>query len=385
MKKILFCVMLSFVLSLSYANDFVIAYFTGVWYRSPNPVQTTEAEYSWGRGKTVVNFTLDIDLLSESESINIPMLGGPFEITEFKTVKEKELYELTFYFNRGGFYESYYVHVNFDEGYIWFEGFESNTEELIPEKNGENPLLWYKIDGLDHEEDISDLLAKIKHEQLSGDDENIVQGERVDILKVFEPLTDNEILVAESSKRGREQSVSVLAHDKNNKDVSRLIYAIYSYDNLPLVTVTPNGMYAIETSPNGRGNAYINGKEGITLSIPLKKNADGDYKTTLSADGKYLIVQYGGEEKRVLTHAIGYVTDNKLRVRAEPRTGETLGHVKKDDRVIILGRSKTKDTIDNLTAYWYKVKFGTSEGWMYGGYVDVEERDIEQMVVVDGE
>lgn len=81
---------------------------------------------------------------------------------------------------------------------------------------------------------------------------------------------------------------------------------------------------------------------------------------------------------------VGEINDDKLRVRKEPRIGEVLGHVNKGDRVIILGKSENKDTIDNFNDYWYKIMFDGIEGWVYGGYVDIEEEKVSLLSIFMG-
>ncbi len=101
---------------------------------------------------------------------------------------------------------------------------------------------------------------------------------------------------------------------------------------------------------------------------------------TLKIDGQHIEVI---DPLPVSPYSIGVINDDKLRVRTEPLTGDVLGHVNKKDRVIIIGKSSTKDTIDDYTDYWYKIKFGSTQGWIYGGYVDIEERDKGYIKVVD--
>ena len=101
---------------------------------------------------------------------------------------------------------------------------------------------------------------------------------------------------------------------------------------------------------------------------------------TLEIDGQHIEIV---DPLPVSPYSVGVINDDKLRVRTEPVTGEVLGHVNKNDRVIIIGKSATKDTIDTFTDYWYKVKFGSTEGWIYGGYVDVEERDVDFIKTIE--
>lgn len=119
-------------------------FLTGNWYRNANPEKTVINEYSWGKGITVINFALEIDLYGDEHSIRLPMVGGPFKVTEVKTVNENQL-SLTFFFDRGGFEVTYLVH-KVESGVIWFELITDRDLTLIPTGSD---FLWYKISGPD--------------------------------------------------------------------------------------------------------------------------------------------------------------------------------------------------------------------------------------------
>ncbi len=118
----------------------------GNWYKSPEVANATINTYGWGKGKTISNFTLEIDLEADKPILNLPMLGGPFPITEVKNIDKKTI-SFVFFFDRGNFYVTYHVH-KLDKGAIWFEFVEGESKGLIPSfhPNGEK-FLWYKIAG----------------------------------------------------------------------------------------------------------------------------------------------------------------------------------------------------------------------------------------------
>ncbi len=68
----------------------------------------------------------------------------------------------------------------------------------------------------------------------------------------------------------------------------------------------------------------------------------------------------------------GTINDDKLRVRSVPSTGEVLGFLNTGNVVTITSRTVTKQSIDSFNDYWYKINYGTLEGWVYGGYVDID-------------
>lgn len=149
MKKILIAIILATTLIAStYSENFINDYLTGIWYKAPNTRNPSVKEYSWGLGYSIPNFTLNINLYEDNASISVPMLGGPFSIEEIETIKEKEQYIMTIYFDRGGFNAYYYLNICCEENYIWFEDVEGNDVDLIPTEylDGET-FYFYKISG----------------------------------------------------------------------------------------------------------------------------------------------------------------------------------------------------------------------------------------------
>ncbi len=151
MKKLFMVVFVAFVFVMlgcvgKNANQNPKDFLCGNWYTHPEAPYATIATYNWGDGKTVSNFTLEIDLQGDNPKVNLPMLGGPFPITEVKNV-DKDKISFTFFFDRGGFYVTYLIH-KLDKGAIWFEFKEGESETLIPSFSlaGEK-FLWYKIAG----------------------------------------------------------------------------------------------------------------------------------------------------------------------------------------------------------------------------------------------
>lgn len=116
--------------------------FIGNWATKPNPQNTVLKQYGWGEGETIINFALEIDKKENVKSIRIPIIGGPFEITDISK-KKLDLYTLTFYFDRGNFDVTYLIHVNKDKS-IWFE-LETDRELTLLPTGVDN--LWYKISG----------------------------------------------------------------------------------------------------------------------------------------------------------------------------------------------------------------------------------------------
>ncbi len=145
MRKItllLFCFSLAVLVSCSERNT-VEEILTGNWYKNKNPENTISEQYSWGEGKTVINFTLEIDLYGDNRTIFLPLIGGPFKVTEITNV-DKDQYNLTFYFDRGDFEVTYSIHYNDEDSSIWLELVTDRDLTFIP--TGPD-FLWYKIAG----------------------------------------------------------------------------------------------------------------------------------------------------------------------------------------------------------------------------------------------
>ncbi len=133
-----------FIFSVCSETHDKVDFLSGNWYKNSNPEKTVLREFSWGKGVTVINFAVEIDLTGNDKSIHLPMIGGPFKVTEVKAVNDN-LLSLTFFFDRGGFDVTYHVH-KVDDGIIWFELITEKNLTFIP--TGAD-FLWYKIDGPD--------------------------------------------------------------------------------------------------------------------------------------------------------------------------------------------------------------------------------------------
>lgn len=66
----------------------------------------------------------------------------------------------------------------------------------------------------------------------------------------------------------------------------------------------------------------------------------------------------------------------KVNIRAFPSSGDVIGQLENDTPLMIIGQTTKKQTIDGLTAVWYKIAPNTvdfPEGWIFGGYVTINE------------
>ncbi|OQX90459.1 MAG: hypothetical protein B6D57_03025 [Candidatus Coatesbacteria bacterium 4484_99] len=79
------------------------------------------------------------------------------------------------------------------------------------------------------------------------------------------------------------------------------------------------------------------------------------------------------EEKPVIEETDeAYVSAGPLNLRSQPSLdGKIITVLGKDMPVKVLEKSDTQDTIDNITAPWYRVRTETGdEGWVFGGYIE---------------
>src|SRR5271157_3243345 len=87
MEKVMALALIAvFTLGLAYCNAEPAAnsVLCGVWYITPTPPSDAlSAEgFSWGKGVTVVNGSIEIDTFTQKETIFLPGMGGPFRITQ---------------------------------------------------------------------------------------------------------------------------------------------------------------------------------------------------------------------------------------------------------------------------------------------------------------
>lgn len=61
-----------------------------------------------------------------------------------------------------------------------------------------------------------------------------------------------------------------------------------------------------------------------------------------------------------------------LRVRDQPSSQSTvLSHIRLGAVMEILTRSDKEDTVENETAYWYRIDYKGLKGWVFGSYVEM--------------
>jgi uncharacterized protein YgiM (DUF1202 family) len=61
-----------------------------------------------------------------------------------------------------------------------------------------------------------------------------------------------------------------------------------------------------------------------------------------------------------------------LRVREEPSSQATvLSHVRLGAVMEVLTRADKEQTVENESAYWYRIDYQGLKGWVFGSYIEV--------------
>ena len=61
-----------------------------------------------------------------------------------------------------------------------------------------------------------------------------------------------------------------------------------------------------------------------------------------------------------------------LRVRDDSTSQSTvLSHIRMGAVMEVLTRSDKEDTVENETAYWYRIDFQGLKGWVFGSYIEI--------------
>lgn len=61
-----------------------------------------------------------------------------------------------------------------------------------------------------------------------------------------------------------------------------------------------------------------------------------------------------------------------LRLRDEPlQTARIVAHLRRGSVLEIISRTEAKETVDEITAYWYQVNYGGLRGWVFGAFLEI--------------
>ena len=93
------------------------------------------------------------------------------------------------------------------------------------------------------------------------------------------------------------------------------------------------------------------------------------------------VLLFSQESAYKFTPGYYYILDYSINFRSQPNLrGEIIGKLKLNDKIEILENTNIIQNIDDISAYWYKIKFNEIIGYIFGGYIAVNRIviDIDQ-------
>jgi hypothetical protein len=149
------------------------------------------------------------------------------------------------------------------------------------------------------------------------------------------------------------------AMEKEYRDINMLthlsIYSVGRYTLLwPLCLVSPDKQYALFF-------------DGETLDKFMRVYVCRILYYERDEDGA-IVFEATPENDNIIAD----VNDDRVRVRSGPGLdSNTLGYVNRGDMVKIYERGEKKQRIENMNAYWYRIKTAEDqEGWVYGAFLE---------------
>ncbi len=112
----------------------------GVWYEEFYVKKYNIKPFKWDSSKHFSEMGLDIFFKQDKLITYLPGIGGPFPVTEVKQI-DKDTILFTFFFDRGGFYQSYLIH-KLDNKSMWVELLKGPEKQLIHQGKD---TIWCKV------------------------------------------------------------------------------------------------------------------------------------------------------------------------------------------------------------------------------------------------
>ena len=67
-----------------------------------------------------------------------------------------------------------------------------------------------------------------------------------------------------------------------------------------------------------------------------------------------------------------------LRLREEPlQKAKITAHLRRGSILEIISKTEAKETIDEVSSYWYQVNYGGLRGWVFGAFLEVLDSKSE--------
>lgn len=74
----------------------------------------------------------------------------------------------------------------------------------------------------------------------------------------------------------------------------------------------------------------------------------------------------------------GVIRSPFLRLRDEPlQKAEIVAHLRRGSILEIISKTEAKETIDEVSSYWYQVNYGGLRGWVFGAFLEVLDSKSE--------
>lgn len=68
----------------------------------------------------------------------------------------------------------------------------------------------------------------------------------------------------------------------------------------------------------------------------------------------------------------GVIRSPFLRLREEPlQKAQITAHLRRGSLLEIVSKTEAKETIDDISSYWYQVNYGGLRGWVFGAFLEV--------------
>ncbi|OQB44651.1 MAG: Bacterial SH3 domain protein [bacterium ADurb.Bin157] len=86
-----------------------------------------------------------------------------------------------------------------------------------------------------------------------------------------------------------------------------------------------------------------------------------------------------------LAQQVAIVTSNaSLTIRSAPsRTSDKIGSVKSGEKVVVLEKTSAVEVIEDVESAWYKIQYSGQEGFVFGGFLSLIEKELPTNTVVN--
>jgi hypothetical protein len=79
-----------------------------------------------------------------------------------------------------------------------------------------------------------------------------------------------------------------------------------------------------------------------------------------------------------LSSSWGVIRAPFLRLREEPlQKAGIIAHLRRGSVLEIISRTEAKETVDEVSAYWYQVNYGGLRGWVFGAFLEILDSKSE--------